>query len=263
MLAYGILFRVYQSTYTYTNASKQCTSTPTIMLSLCIPLGVLSARLPCFSRPPTHLPTTAKNPNARTVLFFFTESKEKDPKLVFNVDQEAGRDEYDRGAEDGMDEEDDDDAEEEEEGDEEWVAEREKDDEDEEEEEDEPPPPMNESSGSDCDPSPTSREAGDKGPAATKKGAGASAGAAGGGGKGSGASNGADKKAFKPTASEKMKTQPGTGEVPESPLWTSFVNSRKGSDGDQLGVVPLKMWESFEKGKCIPRAMKAWYTNKV
>ncbi|CAM9582667.1 unnamed protein product, partial [Laminaria digitata] len=191
-------------------------------------------------------------------------SKEKDPKLVFNVDQEAGADGYDRGAEDGVDEEDDDDAEEEEEGDEELVAEREEDDEDEEEEEDnEPPPPMNESSGSDCDPSPTSRKVGDKGPPATKKGAGASAGAAGGGGKGSGASNGADKKAFKPTASQKMKPQPGTGEVPESPLWTSFVNSRKGSDGDQLGVVPLKMWESFEKNKCIPRAMKAWYANKV
>ena len=188
------------------------------------------------------------------------EDKELDPQLVFGVDQEAGGDRYGRGAEEDddegededLDDEEDDDGEEDEEG----------------EEDDEPPPPMNESSGSDCDPSPASRKASDKGPAAKKKGAGirssppafvATA-------RGDGKTNGADRKAFKPTtASERMKPPAGdaTGKVPESPLWTSFVNSRKGADKDLLGVVPLKMWELFETDKRIPRAMKTWYINKV
>lgn len=190
------------------------------------------------------------------------EDKESDQKLVFNVDQEAGGDGYGRGGEeeDGDDEAEDedpdgdegDDGEEDEEG----------------EEDDEPPPPMNESSGSDCDPSPASKKMSDKGPAAKKKGAGtrssaeAAAVAAGGGGM----ANGADKKAFKPTtASEKMKPPAGdaTGNVADSPLWTSFLKSRKGADKDLLGVVPLKMWELFETDKRIPRAMKSWYINKV
>ena len=142
------------------------------------------------------------------------------------------------------------------------------DDDDEEEEEDdddddEPPPPMTASSGSEAEASPKARNAVAKGPGATKK-PGATAARAVAEGAGSRDGNGAKKAVKIPaTASEKMKAPAGTGEEAESQLWTSFIKSRKGSDKDMLGVVPLKMWESFEKEGCIPRAMKLWYTNKV